>query len=169
MNNFQEALRYMNQTIYEPKQITVESIQEEKQNAEYGAGVFRLSSKTVRFRVAKITPTKIGQFVAFWEKDNNNKNRPFIFEEAPELLVVTTFKNNNEFGQFVFPKDILVKKNILRTTSTTGKMAIRVYPSWDTPTSKQALNTQKWQAPYFVDMSTHNQDSVDKLMDLYSL
>lgn len=110
MNNFQEALRYMNQTIYEPKQITVESIQEEKQNAEYGAGVFRLSSKTVRFRVAKITPTKIGQFVAFWEKDNNNKNRPFLFEEAPELLVVTTFKNNNEFGQFVFPKDILVKK-----------------------------------------------------------
>ena len=83
MNNFQEALRYMNQTIYEPRQITVESIQEEKQNAEYGAGVFRLSSKSIfsRFRVAKITPTKIGQFVAFWEKDNNNKNRPFYLKK----------------------------------------------------------------------------------------
>ena len=105
----------------------------------------------------------------FGKRITTIKTVPFLFEEAPELLVVTTFKNNNEFGQFVFPKDILVKKNILRTTSTTGKMAIRVYPSWDTPTSKQALNTQKWQAPYFVDMSTHNQDSVDKLMDLYSL
>lgn len=169
MNHFQEALRHMNQTIYEPEQLTIESIQEESQNAEYGAGIFRLSSKTIRFRVAKITPTKIGQFVAFWEKDSNNKNRPFLSEKAPELLVVTTFKNKNEFGQFVFPKDILVEKNILRSASTTGKMAIRVYPSWDTPTSKQALSTQKWQLPYFVDMSTPNQKSIDKIIDLYSL
>lgn len=169
MNHFQEALQHMNQTIYEPKQLTVESIQEEKQNAEYGAGMFRLSSKLIRFRVAKITPTKIGQFVAFWEKGSNNKNRPFLSTESPELLVVTTFKNNNEFGQFVFPKEILVEKNILRSPSTTGKMAIRVYPSWDKPTSKQALKTQKWQLPYFVDMSTLDQTSLDKLMERYSL
>ncbi|WP_303966072.1 MepB family protein [Sporosarcina ureae] len=31
-------------------------------------------------------------------------------------------------------------------------MALRVYPAWDQPTSKQAMNTQKWQLPYFVDM-----------------
>ncbi|QQP70153.1 MepB family protein [Carnobacterium sp. CS13] len=169
MNVFQEALRHMNQTIYEPKQLTVEYVQEEKQNSEYAAGVFRLSSKTIRFRVAKITPTKIGQFVAFWEKDSNNKNRPFLSEEAPELLVITTFKKNNEFGQFVFPKEILIKKNILRSQSAKGKMAIRVYPSWDRPTSKQAINTQKWQLPYFVDMSTPNKISIDKIIKLYAL
>ena len=169
MNTFQEALRHMNQTIYEPRQLTVECVQEEKQNSEYGAGIFRLSSKIIRFRVAKITPTKIGQFVAFWEKDSNNKNRPFLSEEAPELLVITTFKNNNEFGQFVFPKEILIKKNILRSQSAKGKMAIRVYPSWDRPTSKQAINTQKWQLPYFVDMSTPNEMSIDKIIKLYAL
>lgn len=169
MNLFQETLRHMNKTIYEPKQLTVDYVQEEKQNSEYGAGIFRLSSKTIRFRVAKITPTKIGQFVAFWEKDSNNKNRPFSSEEAPDLLVVTTFKNNKEFGQFVFPKEILVEKNVLRSPSTTGKMAIRVYPIWDTPTSKQAINTQKWQLPYFVDLSTLNQESIDKIINLYSL
>lgn len=170
MHIFEEALRHMNQTIYEPRQLTVDYVREEKQNSEYGAGIFRLSSKTIRFRVAKITPTKIGQFVAFWEKDSNNRNRPFSSEEAPELLVITTFKNNNkEFGQFVFPKEILIEKNVLRSPSTIGKMAIRVYPIWDTPTSKQALNTQKWQLPYFVDMSNLNQESIDKIINLYSV
>lgn len=48
-------------------------------------------------------------------------------------------------------------------------MAIKVYPSWDVLTSKQALNTQKWQLPYFVDMRTQNQESIDKIIDLYSL
>lgn len=48
-------------------------------------------------------------------------------------------------------------------------MAIRVYPSWDKPTSKQAIDTQKWQLPYFVDMSTLNQTSIDKIIELYSL
>lgn len=169
MNHFSEALNYINKTIYEPKQLTIEFVQEEKQNYEYGAGVFQLSSKTIRFRVAKTTPTKIGQFVTFWEKGSDNKNRPFLSEEAPELLVITTFKNNNEFGQFVFPKEILIKRNILRSQTAKGKMAIRVYPSWDKPTSVQAINTQKWQLPYFVDMSTPNKISIDKIIKLYAL
>ena len=152
-NNVHQDLLIAQEYAYKPSGLAIQSFIKEGEGQEYNAAGFDLNGMGVKFRTGKITPTKIGQFVAFWEKDNNNKNRPFLFEEAPELLVVTTFKNNNEFGQFVFPKDILVKKNILRTTSTTGKMAIRVYPSWDTPTSKQALNTQKWQAPYFVDMS----------------
>lgn len=27
-------------------------------------------------------------------------------------------------------------------------MAIRVYPSWDSPSSKQAMNALKWQLPF---------------------
>lgn len=169
MNNFPEALNYISKIIYEPKQLKIASVQEEKQNCDYGAGVFRLSSKTIRFRVAHTTPTKIGQFAAFWEKGSDNKNRPFLYEEAPELLVITTFKNNKEFGQFVFPKEILIKKNILRSQNTKGRMAIRVYPAWDKPISKQAIETQKWQLPYFVDMSTPDQAAIDQLIELYSL
>lgn len=44
---------------------------EEKQNAEYVGCLFHLNKKTIRFRVSKITPNKIGQFVSFWEKDAN--------------------------------------------------------------------------------------------------
>jgi len=169
MNDFYTVLNVVNKMIYEPNDLTVKSVQEEKQNSKYGAGTFRLASRTIRFRVANITPTKVGQFVAFWEKDENNKNQPFTYEEAPDLLVITTFKNDNEYGQFIFPKEVLFKQNILRSSSTKGKMAIRVYPSWDSPTSKQAMKTQEWQLPYFVDMSRQKELPNERIIELYSL
>ncbi|GIN74250.1 mep operon protein MepB [Bacillus sp. J14TS2] len=169
MNDFLTALTYINKMIYKPNHLTVKAVQEEKQNAKYGAGTFQLSSKTVRFRVANVTPTKVGQFVAFWEKDEDNKNQPYSYDEAPDLLVITTFKNEHEFGQFIFPKEILLKQNILRSASTKGKMAIRVYPSWDSPSSKQAMKTQNWQLPYFVDMCNSNKLPSEKIIELYSL
>ncbi|WP_077318275.1 MepB family protein [Virgibacillus proomii] len=173
MKDFHTILSFLNKIIYKPNHLTLELVQEERQNSKYGAGTFKLSSglasKSIRFRVANITPTKIGQFVAFWEKDRNNKNQPYSFEEAHDLLVITTFKNDKEFGQFIFPKEILFKQNILRSSSTKGKMAIRVYPRWDIPTSKQAMKTQEWQLPYFVDMSDQNKLQIDKMLELYSL
>ncbi|MBB4823698.1 hypothetical protein HNO89_000918 [Sporosarcina luteola] len=169
MTDFHSALHIVNTMIYKPNGLTIKMVQEEKQNAKYGAGTFLLSSKTVRFRVANRTPNKVGQFVAFWEKDEQNKNQPFTYEKSPDLLVITTFKENGEFGQFVFPKNILFEQNILKSSSTKGKMAIRVYSSWDHPTSKQAMQTQKWQLPYFVDMSDPNKLSREKLLQLYSL
>lgn len=107
MNKFYTALNYVNKIFYEPNQLTVRSIQEETQNSNYGAGTFQLSSRTVRFRVANKTPTKIGQFVAFWEKDENDKNQPFTYEAAPEFLVITTSMSDCEFGQFIFQKIFL--------------------------------------------------------------
>ena len=40
--------------------------------------------------------------------------------------------------------------------------------SWDRPTSEQAMKTQKWQLPYFVDMSDLSKVPIDKI-GLYSL
>lgn len=168
MNDFYTALHYVNKMIYEPNNITVKSVQEEKQNSKYGAGTFQLNRRTVRFRVAHTTPAKAGQFAAFWEKDVTNKNQPYLYEDAPDLLVITVFKNEKEFGQFVFPKELLLKKDILKSASTKGKMAIRVYPVWDSPDSKQAMKTQKWQLPYFVDMSNQKSLPLEKIMELYS-
>lgn len=169
MKSFYTALHDVSELIYEPHHLSVKSVQEEKQNAKYGAGTFRLGSKTVRFRVANITPTKIGQFVACWEKDENNKNQPYVYEEAPDLFVITTFKNEYAFGQFIFPKEVLLKHDILKSPTTKGKMAIRVYPKWDHPTSKQAVKTQKWQLPYFVDLCNPNQLPLEKIKELYAL
>ncbi|MDI3235218.1 MepB family protein [Exiguobacterium antarcticum] len=169
MQDFFELLNYVNKIIYEPNRLPLDMVQEEPQNSNYGAGTFKIFSKTVRFRVAHVTPTKLGQFVVFWEKDNNNKNQPYPYDEAPDLLVITTFKNDTEFGQFIFPKEVLLKQNILASDSTQGKMAMRVYPSWDTPTSKQAIATQKWQVPYFIDMRDAGDLLNDEIVKRYSL
>lgn len=176
LHKFDTVLAYLSKVIYEPNQLAVSSIEEENQNSEYAAGKFLLSttgmiSKTVRFRVAKITPTKIGQFVIFWEKNENGTNQAFKYEEAFDLLVITTFQDNNTFGQFVFPKDILRKKGILKTDSNKGKMGMRVYPSWDTPVSKAALATQYWQLDYFfytsIETNHIEASSVTKILKLY--
>lgn len=123
MNKFNKTLAYVNELLYEPNNLTIKNIQEETQNSDYGAGIFQLNSKSIRFRVAKITPTKIGQFVSFWEKDEANKNQAFTYDNSTDLLVINTFNDNGDFGQFVFPKEILLQQNILRTSSTKGKMA----------------------------------------------
>ncbi|MFJ7737656.1 MepB family protein [Lysinibacillus sp. NPDC097287] len=168
MNKFFKTLTYVNEMFYEPNQLTIKNILEETQNSDYGAGIFQLNSKSVRFRVAKITPTKIGQFVAFWEKDEADKNQAFSYDNATDLLVINTFDGNDNYGQFVFPKEVLLKQNILKTAKTKGKMAIRVYPSWVTPTSKQAIATQKWQLPYFINIDDANSIPIHELLKLYS-
>lgn len=171
MHSFDTVLKHINEVIYKPNQLTIASTNEEQQNLEYAAGTFelinKLTIKTVRFRVAKQTPTKIGQFVTFWEKDSKGMNRPFQYDSSPDLLVITTFKDNRTFGQFVFPKDVLLKHNILQSHFTKGKMGIRVYPSWDKPASNTALKTQSWQLDYFF-MITHTGIlPTTKIMALY--
>jgi len=168
VNEFNKALAYVNTLLYEQNHFTINHIQEEAQNSEYGAGVFQLNAKSVRFRVAKITPTKIGQFVAFWEKDEVNNNQAFSYEGATDLLVINTFSSGNHFGQFVFPKEVLLKQNILKTATTKGKMGIRVYPRWDHPTSKQAIETQKWQLQYFIEINNNSCLQIEELLKLYS-
>lgn len=168
MSLFYTALDHVKKLVYEPNQLTVSSMEEEKQNAKYGAGIFQLTFHTVRFRVAKITPTKVGQFVAFWEKNENNENQPYSCEDAPDLLVINTSTENNQFGQFVFPKEVLLKQNILSSNSTKGKMGIRVYPIWDSPVSKVALKTQTCQLTYFVDLSNTDKLPTERILELYS-
>ena len=58
------------------------------------------------------------------------QNQAFSYDAAPDLLIITCI-DDNKLGQFIFPKDIL-KEKILRTQNQKGKMAMRIYPIWDT-------------------------------------
>jgi hypothetical protein len=165
---FYEALTYVNENFYKPNQFVIKAIREEAQNSDYGAGIFQLNSKSIRFRVAKTTPNKVGQFVSFWEKDAAHKNQAFSYGKATDLLVINTFTSTNRFGQFIFPKEVLLKQKILKTETTKGKMAIRVYPIWDKPTSTQAMETQKCQLEYFVETNDANNLPRQKLLKLYT-
>ncbi len=73
-------------------------------------------------------------------------------------------RNENEFGQFVFPKYVLIKKGIISTENKEGKRAFRVYPKWDVTKNKQAERTQKWQLNYFYEIN--NSTDLKKVLGL---
>jgi hypothetical protein len=167
MSNFNQIIEKLDSMIYKPNNLKITNLKEEKQNAEYAGGTFQLNNKAIRFRISKITPNKVGQFVSFWEKNEHMQNQAFSYESAPDLLVITCI-DDNKIGQFVFPKKILLKEKILKTQDQKGKMAMRVYPSWDQPVSKQAKRSQIWQLHYFLDLSDIENLSVDHLLNIYS-
>ncbi len=166
MNLFKKTMLLLDEQLYKPNNLMPTTLKEENFNQDYSGGTFTLAKKTIRFRVAKITPKKSGQFVAIWEKDPFGKNSAFDYSTAPDLLVVTCFKEQR-LGQFIFPKQLLLQKKILKNQQQRGKMAFRIYPSWDHPTSKQAIATQVWQLPYFVTQDTAKKQFSDKIQTLY--
>ncbi|WP_375709842.1 MepB family protein [Priestia megaterium] len=89
------------------------------------------------------------------------KKLPIYWLLIPSLVQIDL---DNSF----FPKEVLLKQKILKTATTKGKMAIRVYPIWDKPTSKQAIETQKWQLEYFVETNDANNLPRQKLLKLYT-
>jgi hypothetical protein len=138
-------------TLYTPVGFMISNLSIAAESQEYGACTFHLNDLKIIFRTAKITPTKIGLFVAIWKRVNGI-TQPLDKTDNFDFLIISV-KNKNYFGQFVFPKSILIDKGIVSTTNKEGKRGIRVYPSWDTPDNKQALDTKTWQSKYFMDLS----------------
>ncbi|MEG0328615.1 MAG: MepB family protein [Erysipelothrix sp.] len=125
---------------------------EENQNQEYEGFRFEYERKIYRSRLAKKTPKKKGYFVAFYEKDNLNVNQAFSDDDPADITLVSIIDGNLK-GIFIFPKEALKQHGILKTKSQKGKMAIRVYPSWEKDLNATATRTQKWQIEYFKDLS----------------
>ena len=55
-----------------------------------------------------------------WKKDENNTNVPFTEDDLENQLIVNIVDDNRR-GQFIFPKDILIKKGILKSDDSKGK------------------------------------------------
>jgi hypothetical protein len=137
--------------LYNKHGLIVTELCEEPESAEYGACSFTLHGLAVKFRVSKITPKKTGQFVTIWKRNDEGITQPF--DEADELdFVIVCSRQENNFGQFIFPKAVLVNKGIITGNGKQGKRGIRVYPPWDIADNKQALKTQQWQLRFFVDL-----------------
>lgn len=124
----------------------------EQDNGEYGAHTFYLAFSIIRFRTAKTTPTKIGQFVAIWKRNEEGANVPFDFDDEFDYYIIATNRDKN-LGFFVFSKSVLMTNGIISNGKIGGKRGIRVYPTWDKTTNKQAQKTQAWQTKYFFEIS----------------
>ncbi len=143
-------------------------LEKAKESADYGAYSFTLNQKSILFRTAKITPTKIGQFVTLWKRIDKGPIQPYYFTDAIDLIVISVRKENR-VGQFVFPKSVLCEKGIISTTTKEGKRAIRVYPPWDKALNKQAQKTQQWQLDYFLEIPVDKPIDRERAKMLYDL
>lgn len=128
----------------------------ETYNAEYESYCFQINHCSYRHRLAKKTPTKSGYFVVFWTKDHDNNNRPFTYQEAKDILIITVLDHTHK-GLFIIPKSELLAQRLLYSENNKGKMAMRVYPPWEVNLNPSAQKAQNWQTQYFIDL-THTID-----------
>lgn len=143
--------------IYKPSALILQNLKLDDESEDYGAAEFTLNKRPVKFRVAKITPTKVGQFVTFWKRIGEGPILPYESTDFFDFLIISS-RAENHFGQFIFPKTVLSEKGILSSDENEGKRALRIYPPWDKPDNAQAKKTQAWQLEYFIEFSEDNFD-----------
>ena len=142
-------LKQVQELLYEKCDFELSRLTQHRESKEYGACTFELNGHQIEHRISKITPTKTGQFVTIWKRNKNGQTEPFDSSDSIDFIVITS-KMNEQLGQFIFPKSVLAEKGIITHQGKVGKRGIRVYPSWDVTTNKQAEKTQRWQTNYFV-------------------
>lgn len=152
--------------IFKKADLQITSFQKESESEEYSAFRFQLNNRNICYREAKITPTKTGQFVTLWKRNQSGIIEPFDYSENIDFVIVTVRKDEN-WGQFIFPKKTLLEKGIFSTEKKEGIRATRVYPPWDETTSKQAQKTQKWQLDYFFNFSEESKIDIEKLKKVF--
>jgi hypothetical protein len=159
----------INELVYTPTGFRCSQPIKEAESAEYGACTFQLNKFSIRFRVAKTTPTKAGQFVTLWKRIASGTIQPYDINDAIDFFVICT-RTDNHFGQFVFSKHILHKHDVISDLEGDGgKRAIRVYPPWEKSLNRQAQKTQNWQKEYFLNIPKGQPIDCKRVRKLYSL
>lgn len=168
LNSIQSDLKIGKKLVYDKCGFDLTNLRQNSESKAYGAYTFELNGKTIHYRVSKITPTKTGQFVAIWKRNENGFTEPFDFSDNFDYVIITA-RNDNSFGQFIFPKLVLAEKGIIMQNGKAGKRGIRVYPPWDNATSKKAEKTQNWQTTYFLPITNDNSTDLNLAKKLLML
>ncbi len=160
--NINEQLSLIRKLI--PEEFQFSNPEFEQESRAYLACRFKINSQIVICRKAKITPTKVGQFVTVWKRTLKGPIAPFHIDDNFNLVIILVEKDN-EYGQFVFPKSLLVNEGIVSNKLKEGKRGFRVYPPWDKAKNKQAIKSQEWQLKYFLSIK-NNTINLDRAKEL---
>ena len=155
--------------LYEPAglKLSMDPIPE-PESTDYGACYFGLNHKKVLFRIAKTTPTKIGQFVTLWKRPTpTSEIAPFDLSDDISFVIIHV-SDGVHHGQFIFDQKILLSKGVMSKNNQGGKRAIRVYPAWSTPTAKDAIKTQAWQLQYFLPLGENIQADLAQVRKFFN-
>ena len=166
-NTLPSDLAVVKELVYDKCGFHFSNFKQNDESADYGACSFELNGKKIQHRISKITPTKTGQFVTIWKRNDKWITEPFNISDNFDFVIITA-RNDENFGQFIFPKSVLVDKGIVSQNEKGGKRGIRVYAPWDKPINKQAIKTQAWQLPYFVEIKENTLTDLEKINRILS-
>lgn len=161
-------LKNVDELIFQPLGLKLLNVEEDIETQEYSGCSLGLHQLNIKFRTAKITPTKTGQFVTIWKRNEKGETAPFDSNDLFDFYLISASTDNDK-GIFIFPKEVLIEKGILSHDQKIGKRGIRVYPNWDLTENKQAKATQKWQVEYFLDLSQDTESYLKKAKLLFDL
>ncbi len=153
-------LKIVKELVFDNCGFILTNLQNNKESLEYAACSFQLNGKSIQFRSSKITPTKTGQFVTIWKRNNEGITEPFDTSDYIDFLIITS-KSGDNFGLFIFPKSVLIENGIITNNSKKGKRGMRVYPPWDIAPNKQAERTQNWQTKHFISIIKDDKIGLD--------
>ena len=166
--SFQTDLQLAEKLLYNECGFQLQHLVWNSESANYAACSFELNIYKIQFRVANITPTKIGQFVAIWKRNNKGITAPFDVTDSLDFLIISV-RESESFGQFIFPKSVLIAKGIVSQNEKGGKRGIRVYAPWNKPENKQAIKTQAWQINYFVEIRENSPVDFELVKRIFSI
>lgn len=161
-------LNELQKFIYSPLSIELSNYKAEKESTEYSASTFQLNHWNIKFRTAKVTPTKTGLFVTLWKRNEIGITSPHDVSDQIHYFIISVRKSG-KFGHFVFPKAVLLERGLLSTETKDGKRGFRVYPPWDENLNKQAQKTQKWQLNFFLEINYEKVIDLEHCKLLYAL
>lgn len=162
LNSIHYDLKVVKEYVYDKCDFDLTNLKQNLESKEYGACSFVLNGKTIEQRISKITPTKTGQFVTIWKRNKDGITEPFDNSDNFDFVIITA-RNDDNFGQFIFPKSVLADNGIITKNGKIGKRGIRIYPPWDIATNKQAMKTQSWQTKYFLTIKNDNSTDIEMM------
>lgn len=157
---FPPGLKIVKELVFDKIKRKISGLQINAESYDYEACSFQLNDHSIIFRVSKITPTKAGQFVSIWKRNEEGITAPLDESDDFDFLMIAS-KRKDKMGLFIFPKAALVEQGVISNTGKGGKRGIRVYPPWDVVISAQAIKTQGWQIDYFIFMLPNSEMDLD--------
>lgn len=156
-------LHILQKTVYEPAGLNIHNLTQDAEGREYAAATFTINETRIIFRRGKVTPKKVGFFVTLWKREAGESIEPYSTNDPFDCVVISV-RSGERLGQFIFPMSVLSDKEIISSDAGEGKLALRVYASWDTPENEMAQTTQAWQSRYFFEtVPGQNLERIKKL------
>lgn len=109
-----EQLKKFENILFKICRQKISNIYQDNKSEEYCGYNFTIDKSNIKFRKAKITPKKTGQFVTLWKRNSNNETEPFNENDNFDFYIIVT-EDGKKSGFLIFPKHILIEKKILST------------------------------------------------------